>query len=432
MEPIYYKNLKKLPKNKEFAVPDINRNHKSVSAPVGFLPVPYRNKYIRDMVFESAPRGKKKVFPLPRPVYAFSKKPTEAMLRKTVLRAMTDLLTVPWYSSDDFHYRKTGPMAHKTFIVKRNELHAGIPYTHSGHGLFQFLEYYDQKTGRLDCSDFGKSPETIGQTVCDTLGGACGSACCYSLMTIGARINCWASPDMTMLHGFLPVGDYDYPKECRSYKEIPTEDIVRENGIEKMLECYALLKPADFLNMATSDRTDSHIFMVLRKTKTVYNENHQIDPDRSTVFIADQRGGGYSLKDARGCRLFSYGRTAHPLSFRFLFEHGFIPITSADYDPKKFQFPKVFRENDSVVSNYGIAVIRVLDKNGKVIARIFPDNTDHAVFTDFRVTFREDAFFCRNQIIKAGNSRSRLSLKTLFKNDLEVVICNGETFLLRP
>ena len=309
--------------------------------------------------------------PMSLPDYTFSETPTVDEMRQMAVKAMRDLLSIQWTPVEDISYYNTAGRD-KQFDYIAGTPYGGLLYSGAGSGLFQFMEYYDQATGML------KYPGTS-----DELRKAIGSGCADSLLwSWGTVANSFASgyyPSvMVQKNGYLPVGDYTYDPNLTSYYHITTEDIIKNNTVEVMIDAYTKTLPADALISSSAD----HAMMVIEPPVVVYNADGTIDTAKSYVLIQDQRGGRtskefYKVKDGNTTIYFN-SATSLEMTFDTLLEKNYIPVTIAEFTGEKaYEEATVttqgktctkFKDLQNVMieSNNPIALIsaKVVDKQG--------------------------------------------------------------------
>lgn len=362
------------------------------------------------------------------PDYTFSSKPSTEELRQTAVRAFRDLLTVRWSTISPIIYEKAGPVSGKTFTHQPDVTYAGTLYSNANAGLFQFLEYYDFDTGRLNYP--GDNDQLKRE-----LGAACADAMLWGVAAVCNSIDGAYYPvTMVYQNGYLPVGDYTYDFTIKNFNDLPTYRIVESNGPEVMLDAYSQMLPADML---VSSAPDNHGMMVIEKPTVVYKEDGSIDPDKSTVLIQDQRAGtgdGFYEVEEDGQVLQYSGRTSAEFTFARLLERSYIPVTTAEFTGDKAyeeatatldRSCKTAEElSDACVkSNYPLAVVNVVVKeaSGKahVIGRqLFSGKKQPGVPREFKLNELE----CLTDF---ANSPYNIPGCTL---EIEVVPATGERF----
>ena len=310
--------------------------------------------------------------PLTYPNYVFTEQPTPEQLRQRAMDAMEDFLSIQWSTHQKIVHGKSGPVGGKIFIYDADVVFAGLPYTNGDKGLFQFLEFYDFETGRLKFSGTGQEFNRL-------LGGTCAAGVMWSWATVchtltGQFDNYFMVPKF----GCYPVGDITFDDTIRYYPQCPTRDIIRDNGIDRVLDAYSKILPADAVT--TSPHGD-HTMMVISKPHVEYTEDGKIDPEKSYVIIRDQRGGfGDGFYDAReaDCLVHYSGRLALKYSFRRLLDEAYIPLTTKEFmGTEPYQRAKVWFEGETptdmdslkqgaIRCNYPMAVLKVIltDENG--------------------------------------------------------------------
>lgn len=305
--------------------------------------------------------------PLQRPDYTFDHAPSIDEMRQMAIRAMHDLLSVQWCTDRKIAHSKTGAVGGKRFIYEAHITHAGLPYTNGGKGLFQFMEYYDQESGALRFYD---SPEAFNNQIgCTCAGGVMWglSSVCHTLN--GAYINF----NMTPKFGCYPVGDYHIDGDIENLRDHHTSLIIQENGVDKIIDAYTKIQPADAVTSSDKD----HTMMCIDYPVVVRKDDGTIDLNQSYVMIQDQRGGFkdgfYTVRQDDNLLHYS-GRTAFQYTFQMLLDQFYIPLTTAEFLGKEpYQTAQVnFCGNatkeelafGTVSSNYPMAVIKlILTKN---------------------------------------------------------------------
>lgn len=309
--------------------------------------------------------------PMERPDYAFYHNPTVDEMRQRAIAAMKDLLSIQWTTHKKIAHSKTGAVAGKRFIYEPYITHAGLPYTNGGKGLFQFMEFYDQETGRLQ---FYGTPEEFNDLIgCTCAGGVMWglSSVCHTLT--GKFINF----SMTPKFGCFPVGDYKIDPEIENYRDYHTSRIIEENGVDLIIDAYTKIQPADAVTSSPYDHTMMCIdYPVVERT-----EDGKIDLEKSYVMIQDQRGGfKMGFYDVReGDDLIHYsGRTEFKYTFAMLLKESYIPVTPKEFlgqEPYErahvaFSHPNCTTKEQliagTVTSNYPMAVIKLnlIQNNG--------------------------------------------------------------------
>ncbi len=307
--------------------------------------------------------------PFVRPDYVFYNEPTVEEMRQRAVQALHDFLSIQWKSHQTIAHNKKGAVSRKRFIYEKENVYAGLPYTDAGMGLFQFLEYYDEETGRLRF--YGD-----GQTFNANLGGTCACGVCWSLATVCSSVSgCFINFFMTPKNGYFPVGDFSIPEDLDDYRNYHTDKIIEDAGEEAILEGYAKAQPADAVTSSIKD----HTMMIIKAPTVVRDENGKLDPEKSTLVIADQQGGkGDGFYDARvEDNLIHYsGRISHTFTFAQLLNMCYIPVTPAEFLGKRpYERGKIILEGEenslsgiTVCSNYPMAVIKILleERNGHI------------------------------------------------------------------
>lgn len=308
--------------------------------------------------------------PMERPDYTFDHDPSIDEMRQMAIKAMRDLLSVQWVTDRKIAHSKTGAVSGKRFIYEAHVTHAGLPYTNGGKGLFQFMEFYDQESGRLR---FYGTPEEFNDLIgCTCAGGVMWglSSVCHTLK--GRFINFRMTPKV----GCYPVGDYYIDPELENLRDHHTSLIIQENGVDKILDAYTKIQPADAVTSSDKD----HTMMCIDYPHVEYTEDGKLDLEKSYVMIQDQRGGtpGAGFYDMRdGDEVLHYsGRVSFKYTFSMLLKEFYIPLTTKEFlGLEPYQRAQVSFTDAScttkeqlmagaVTCNYPMAVIKlILTKN---------------------------------------------------------------------
>lgn len=308
--------------------------------------------------------------PMQRPDYVFYHEPTVMEMRMRAVQAINDFLSIKWTTHKKIAHNKKGAVSHKRFIYDANTIHAGLPYADGGKGLFQFYEFYNPTNGRLD---FFGTPEEFNENI----GGTCGCGVVWSWATVCHSLNCiYANYYMTPLNGCYPVSGYKIPEDIDHYKEYGTDKIIEDNGVDRIIEAYTKIQPADAVCTSPKD----HTMMCIDYPVVERDENGNIDIEKSYVMIADQRGGlgvDFYVKREEDDLIHYSGRTDFKYTFKMLLNEYYIPVTPKEFTGEiPYERAKVgitaecTTKEDlitaSVTSNYPMAVIKLIvtRKNG--------------------------------------------------------------------
>lgn len=309
--------------------------------------------------------------PMVYPDYTFDTEPDTDMLRQQAVRAMRDLLSIQWTPAEGISYYNTAGRD-KQFDYIPGTVYGGLLYSGAGSGLLQYLEYYNPKTGVL------KYPGT-GDELRKVLGSGCADSLLWSWGTVANSFSSGYYPSvMVQRNGYLPVGDYIYDPELKSFYVMPTKNIISGNGEAVMLDAYAKTLPADALISSSSD----HAMMVTEPPHVVYTQDGLIDPEASFFMIQDQRGGGsgktFIAETVDGYTVQYNSQRSMKQTFANLLKDNYIPVTNAEFlGAKPYEKAEVntqgktctkFKDLQNVMleSNYPIAVISAIatDKYG--------------------------------------------------------------------
>ncbi len=261
-----------------------------------------------------------------RPSYVLHEGATADEMRAMAVKAMRDELSIVWYPERELVYEFRGHTGEtKSFRLPVSATYAGLPYTNGASGLFQFLEYYDPATGRV----FGPTGEDFNTL----LGNQCSASVIWALSAVASSM-IFHTSGMRRAEGYFPVGDYDLPDVS-----VSSVEVCQDNGRETKYAAYALLRPADCIT------GDDHAVMAIEPAVVVKNADGSINGAESYVIIQDQRGNQRHEEvetTEDGERVRRAGRLSARLSFEYLFDGAYLPITCAEFmGAKPYVLPAV-------------------------------------------------------------------------------------------
>ena len=324
--------------------------------------------------------------PMAYPVYTFDHTPTTDELRQMAVKAMNDMLSVQWCTPNFLTYQKVGAVSGKLFSYVPELSFAGLPYTNGDSAIFNFFEYYDTTTGQLNFPGDGDEFNQI-------LGNTCTGSIMWAWSTVcDSLTGIYDNYHMTILNRCYPVGGYEMPATVDSFLQYGTDQICKDNGKEKILECYAQCLPADGL----SSSPENHGMMVIAPATVVYNLDGSINAEESYLEIQDQRAGTgslfYTQEDPSGETLHFSGRTYAKYTFAQLYSDWYIPVTTAEFMGTEEYTPatvKVEAGKDTLTtaedlfsglltSNFPMCIIKVVLSDGEndtLLVRTYMDKT---------------------------------------------------------
>lgn len=361
--------------------------------------------------------------PMQYPDYTFESQPDTMELRMMAVQAMRDILCIQWCTEKEIQYKKSGPVNNKLFVHEPGNTYAGLLYSTANTGIFQFLEYYNTKTGCLEY------PGTSDELKLE-LGSSCADALLWGWSAVCNSITGGFYPVMMVpANGYVIVGDYTCRQNIRSYNEYPSYAIIESNPKDVIMDAYAKTLPAD----ALVSTTDNHAMMVIEAPVVVYLPDGTIDSANSYVIIQDQRAGGStSFSEVVDGQTIAYsGRISAQYTFDTLYEKNYIPVTAPEFTGEKAYEQASVTVNDAncsgfdqltnitVASNYPLAVINVISVSdtGKetILERTtFGGASMHGVARSYKLSEMDTL----EQVSPTPGSKIKL----------EVVVSTGERF----
>ena len=277
-------------------------------------------------------------------------------------------LEIPWTPDRDFtfQYKTTGVSMSREAGVG----YAGLPYVSGAYGnLYRFMKYYDSKTGVV-------SVEGEDQEFADLIGNQCSNGAGWAWARVINNTTFQSTVSMTQARGCIKLGPYEYDTSIWEFTS--TRSICVENGEQIMYQSYALWQPAD--GMVYYHRT-GHVQMVASKPQIVYLENGEIDGDASTVCIIDQTskdGKMTYLQTEQNGELWQQGNTSKEMTFKELFDKGYIPFTFAEFIGEG-----EFEKSEVTVSGY------TLPESGVVLSELAQGTVEsNYLVSDVRLCFK--------------------------------------------
>ena len=302
-------------------------------------------------------------------------------------------------------------------------------YSNASTGLFQFMEYYDQETGRL------KFPGSANQLK-ETLGASCADAMIWGLNTVCTSLKGSYYPStMVIKNGYYPLGSITYDEGLENFSFLPTDKIMDSNGIDTFIEAYTLVQPADML----VSTPDNHGMMAIERAKVVKKDDGSIDTAASYIMIQDQRGGqgaGFYEQTIDGETILFSGRTSYKFTFDKLLEKAYMPVTTAEFmGTKDYEAATVTADKEAetfddllqttVTCNYPIAVINA--------TLIYPDGTTYLIQKKLfggagEAGVPKTVLLSDLAVLKKGEFLDSLKDECDYTLVIEVVAANGERF----
>jgi len=277
--------------------------------------------------------------------------------------------TALWIPSETYEYVPG-------LSIEGGTVFGGLPYvTQASGSIYRLMDYMDPETNVVNMEKAGVHP-ILFCNVCSS-GAYVGFGRVINSATYGVTMN------MVKARGFLPVGGYTYDDITRLGDPYTTKHILEDNGVEKIFECYALLKKGDGLvNFVTA----GHVMMVSSEEAHVeYGADGKIDPGKSYITVIDQTGTiGQASNDAGDT--YNYEQNVDgKMTFLYLSQKNYLPFTFAEWegtDPIEKSETTYTHTGDTitldqlydstVTSNYGICDVyaSVYDKNGNEVYKV--------------------------------------------------------------
>ena len=311
---------------------------------------------------------------------AFDHVPTILEMRERAVLIMHRALSLQWFTEETIEVHTS--ISKKEFrpYVK----YAGLPYTGPNTSIFGFLQFLDEKTGRLKVEELKKLGYPDISTALNMSGGSsCSGTVGWAIAavcnSVRGKFQCYY---MVPKNGWLPIGPYQYDTSVEEFghdSPVSTDEITAMNGPEIMYRSYQCMEPGDIV-VEQSRKKMGHTMMAIGPAIVSYQEDGTINGEKSYVVVQDQRNGGFQGVDDRTGAMYRFqGRVNCKYTFEMLFSEGYIPASTAEFQGMKpYEEPWVKASgqgNDSastfdtlgsffIESNYPIAHIALLAKDG--------------------------------------------------------------------
>jgi len=326
---------------------------------------------------------------------------TEEELRQLCVDAFRANLTFQWTPTQEVSYSYTLLDRDYEAVLPVGNAYSGLCYSAgSSTGpcgtIWKILPYYDVETGALDTA-------AMGNKVVNIISSACANGATQGWNRVSGSHGVGSMDDFNMYDAnIVPVGPYTYTPEDYGgdfSSRTASNDIIAKNGEEVMYESYAMMKMADGIYSSSS----YHVQMIATSPVVVRDAEGKIDPEQSYVYIHEQATGGtlsdkYNIMQSNGIALRPLGTVDKKVTFKTMFEKGYIPFTLKEFlgqepvEPgqawigaegstyeQRFENGKEITINSlstkSLCTNYALCYVRVEVKNpdGEVLVSVIPN-----------------------------------------------------------
>lgn len=228
--------------------------------------------------------------------------------------------TALWIADDDFTiYNSKGEVAR---TVDKGKVYGGLPYVGVASGnVYRTMDYMDPETGVVNVKALGENPELFGNQ--------CSIAAWWGWARVINSADYKWTYDAVVSKGFVKLGDYYYdPALTKFTTTYGTDECCLENGLNTMLESYALLKKGDGIMYMT---TAGHIVMISQDAKVVRNADNSINPMQSFVTVLDQTTEWKTGVNEFGESYIYEANVDAKWSFMTLYETGYVPYSYKEF-----------------------------------------------------------------------------------------------------
>ena len=228
--------------------------------------------------------------------------------------------TALWIADDNYQIFNSAGEAART--VDKGKVYGGLPYVGVASGnVYRTMTYMDESTGVVNVKAYGENPELFG------------NQCSIASWWGWARVINSAEYEWTYhavkSRGFVPLGPHYYDPELPQFTtKYGTDECLRENGMNTMMESYALLKKGDGIMYMT---TAGHIVMIASDAEVKRDENGVIIPTQSYVTVLDQTTEWLEGVNEFGETYTYEANVDAKWSFMKLFEGNYLPYSYKEF-----------------------------------------------------------------------------------------------------
>lgn len=347
-----------------------------------------------------------------------------------------------------------------------NEIYSGIPYQSKGTGnLYRWLEYYDQTTGIMDLETAFAENGGYGENgvLFDVEQDADGKIthkkyrsfqALFNQCSVGAYCG-WGrvinsasfgfTNAMTVYNGFIPVGcySYGYEHEGKTYDMTQIDhfgektvnnplgydvddimnQILREQGINGMNNCYIQMKPGDCLV------NKGHVIMV-KSVEPAYWADGSVNPQESRVIVLEQWEAWGQQTKKNGISYKVQGGINNGYTFAELQESFYIPFTFAELldpadeqDKKHLDYYDTFKDKLVSVESCYTAIPYKAEDSGtgveKAVVYSTLDKTEGSIsFMEFKGMSVGANYGVSDVFVTVTDKDGKVLLKNIHRTDL--------------
>lgn len=282
--------------------------------------------------------------------------------------------TALWIADDEYQILNSEGNPART--VEKGKVYGGLPYVGVASGnVYRTMTYMDEETGVVNVKAYGENPELFGNQ--------CSIAAWWGWARVINSANYEWTYHAVAKRGFVPLGPHKYDPELEKFTTTyGTDECIRENGMNTMMESYALLKKGDGIMYMT---TAGHIVMISADAEVKRDENGAIIPAQSYVTVLDQTTEWLDGVNEFGETYTYEANVDAKWSFMKLFEGNYLPYTYKEFtgeDPFEDTVATYSHTGDTITqnqlfksyveSNYGIVDIyaEFYDADGNEVYKV--------------------------------------------------------------
>ena len=228
--------------------------------------------------------------------------------------------TALWVADDNFPIlNSAGEVARS---VEKGVVYGGLPYVGVASGnVYRLMDYMDEETGVVNVKAAGENQELFGNQ--------CSICAWWGWARVINSVDFKWTYDCVTSRGFPYVGERLYKDDLKRFTtSYGTDEVMKENDMQKIFECYAQLKAGDGIMYMT---TAGHVVMISGDAVVERTASGAIDPSKSYVTVLDQTTQWVTGTNEFGESYTYEANVDAKWTFMSLYEGNYVPFTYKEF-----------------------------------------------------------------------------------------------------
>ena len=234
--------------------------------------------------------------------------------------------TAQWTPADSWDFTH-GSDGSKPDTLHAGVVYGGLPYVGKAFSsIYRLMDFIDPETGAVDIYKVGGKNHEFQSM----FGNQCAQGTYQGWSRFINSAKYGGTPSMVVGNDFVILGDYVYNKGIANWGDAyGTDECLKENSKDTLLEAYALLDVGDGIVYYTSA---GHVVMIASKAVVVRDpETNKIDGQQSFVTVIDQTPTWLKRNDSNGTPYDYQANVDAKWTFDFLYEDHYVPFTFKEW-----------------------------------------------------------------------------------------------------